>query len=96
MAGNGQKVGVWTEVAEDKFFEVLAASCNVTLACKEARVSSAGVYRRRRKEAGFRSRWGEALATGYACRPARAVGAGSRLNCLRLSRRTLRKHWPRR
>lgn len=67
MAGRRQKaVNGWTPEAEDRFFETLAASCNVTLACKEARVSSGGVYRRRRKEASFRLRWGEALATGYA------------------------------
>ena len=65
MARRRQKpVNGWTPEAEDCFFETLAASCNVTLACKEAKVSSGGLYRRRRKDASFRARWGEALATG--------------------------------
>lgn len=56
----------WSARAEDVFFATLADSCNVTLSAATAGVSGSSAYRRRRKEAGFRGRWGEALATGYA------------------------------
>lgn len=48
------------------FFETLAASCNVTLSATTAGLASSTVYRRRMTDAAFRTRWGEALSTGYA------------------------------
>lgn len=56
----------WSARAEDAFFATLADSANVTMSAAVAGVSASTAYRRRRKEAGFRGRWGEALATGYA------------------------------
>jgi hypothetical protein len=58
--------GGWTQRAEDKFIETLAESANVTKSAAEAGVSPSSAYRRRGRDASFRARWGEALATGYA------------------------------
>jgi len=44
----------WTEAKEAKFLEVLAATCNVTLAAKRARVGNSTVYAQRAKDAAFR------------------------------------------
>ena len=56
----------WSDKTEERFFDALAESCNVTFSAREAGVSVSTAYRRRSAEAGFRQRWGEALATGYA------------------------------
>lgn len=67
MAGKRRSAGErWSARREDAFFAMLADSCNVTRSAAAAGVSASAAYRRRRKEAGFRGRWGEALATGYA------------------------------
>ena len=58
--------GGWTQQAEDRFIETLAESTNVTRSAAEAGVSLSSAYRRRARDASFRARWGEALATGYA------------------------------
>jgi hypothetical protein len=58
--------GGGTQRAEDRFIETLAESTNVTRSAAEAGVSISSAYRRRSKDASFRARWGEALATGYA------------------------------
>jgi len=55
----------WTKEKEADFLSVLADTCNVTLASKEAGVSISGAYRRRRENAAFRAGWLEALSVAY-------------------------------
>lgn len=47
------------------FIAALAETSNVTLSAKRARISLGHVYKRRRADAEFRRRWGEALCEGY-------------------------------
>jgi len=56
----------WTERAEERFLDQLAASCNVETSCQEAGVSHTTVYRHRRKRPEFAAKWQEALEQGYA------------------------------
>lgn len=56
----------WTQAKADKFVEVLADSCNVSLAARTVKRSVGDVYRQRNKDAAFRSAWDQALAIGYA------------------------------
>ncbi len=55
----------WTKAMADQFVEVLADSCNVTLAAQAIGRSITNVYRRRSKDASFRAAWDQALAMGY-------------------------------
>jgi len=55
----------WTAAMEQKFAEVLADTCNVTLAGKAIKRSSSAVYAHRARSAGFRALWEAALVTGY-------------------------------
>lgn len=56
----------WSEEVEELFLDLLAASCNVTLACEEAGVGHTSVYRQRRTRADFAAKWQGALEQGYA------------------------------
>ena len=56
----------WSEEAEDRFLDSLAANCNVEMACREAGVAHTTVYRQRRKRADFALKWQAALEQGYA------------------------------
>lgn len=56
----------WTEAAEARFLDALAASCNVTAAAAAAGYSCAAIYKRRRRDPGFATRWQEALEIGAA------------------------------
>lgn len=56
----------WTEEMADAFVDVLADTCNVTLAAKAIGRSIGNVYKWRAKNAAFRAAWDGALATGYA------------------------------
>lgn len=56
----------WCEGAEEEFFDILAASCNVTLACEEVGFATPTVYRFRRLRPEFAARWDAALNQGYA------------------------------
>ena len=55
----------WTKAMADRFAEVLAESCNVTLAAQAIGRSISNVYKRRSKDASFRAAWDQALAIGY-------------------------------
>ena len=55
----------WTQEMADKFVEVLADSCNVTLAAGAIKRSVGNVYKQRSLDAGFRAAWDQALAMGY-------------------------------
>ena len=56
----------WSAAKEQRFLEVLAESCNVTLAGSAAGVSSTALYRHKKIDASFRRAWGEAIAVGFA------------------------------
>lgn len=55
----------WTQDKADRFIEVLADSCNVSLAARAINRSIGNVYKQRSRDAGFRRAWDEALAIGY-------------------------------
>ena len=55
----------WTKEKEERFLTVLADTSNVTMAAKEAGVSSSNAYRRRKENAAFRAAWLEAIAVAY-------------------------------
>jgi len=56
----------WTDEAEARFLDQLAASCNVTLSAKATGFSREAIYKRRRNDPGFAERWQAALEQGYA------------------------------
>lgn len=56
----------WSQAKADKFIEVLAESCNVSLAARAIKRSLGTVYSQRAKDAEFRGQWDQALAIGYA------------------------------
>ncbi|MES2445246.1 MAG: hypothetical protein V4574_20670 [Pseudomonadota bacterium] len=62
VASKGKR---WTDEAEARFLDQLAASCNVTLAAKAAGFSATAIYNRRRTDPGFAERWQAALDQGY-------------------------------
>lgn len=55
----------WTKSKEIEFLTVLAETCNVTQACREAGVSIGSAYNRRSRVAAFRTAWGEAIAVAF-------------------------------
>ena len=55
----------WSDAAESKFLDHLAATCNVTAAAEVCGFSGAALYARRRNDPGFARRWQAALETGY-------------------------------
>lgn len=56
----------WSEESEEMFFDVLAASCNVTAAAEAVGFCTPNLYRMRRKRPEFAARWQAALEQGYA------------------------------
>jgi len=56
----------WTDEAEARFLDSLAASCNVSLSAHAAGFCKEAIYQRRRRDAGFAARWQAALEQGYA------------------------------
>jgi len=55
----------WTKEKETRFLEMLAETCNVTRACDAVGMSTAGAYKRRRKNAAFRAAWVETISAAY-------------------------------
>jgi hypothetical protein len=55
----------WTKAKADRFLAVLAATCNVSEACRRGKVSMTVVYRHRKKDAWFRAAWLEAIDQAY-------------------------------
>lgn len=55
----------WSEGKEQKFLDVLGASCNVTYAVRASGLSRGALYQRRRKDPAFAARWQSALSQGY-------------------------------
>ena len=56
----------WSDEAEKRFLDHLAASCNVTTSAAATGFSTAAIYKRRRDDPGFADRWQAALEQGYA------------------------------
>jgi hypothetical protein len=57
---------VWTAEKRSAFLAALAATSNVTKSATAAGMSDAQVYAERRRNAGFREAWTDALSEGYA------------------------------
>lgn len=55
----------WTKAKADNFTDVLADTCNVTLAAQAIGRSISNVYKQRAKDASFRAAWDAALSIGY-------------------------------
>jgi hypothetical protein len=55
----------WSKAKASKFLTVLAATCNVSEACRRSGVPMTVAYRRRKMDAGFRAEWIDAIASGY-------------------------------
>ena len=55
----------WSKEKAAKFLSVLAATCNVSEACRVSGVPMTVAYRQRKKDAAFRTGWLDAIAQGY-------------------------------
>lgn len=55
-----------TDEQVETFFATLTETCNVVRSAKAAGFSARWAYRRRRRDAAFRSAWAEAVREGYA------------------------------
>lgn len=55
----------WTKSKEREFLSVLAETCNVTEAARQARVCLSYAYKRRKSNAPFRAGWMEAIGAAY-------------------------------
>jgi hypothetical protein len=55
----------WSKTKAREFLTILAATCNVSEACRRARVPMTVAYRRRKMDASFRAEWAEMIAIGY-------------------------------
>ena len=55
----------WSKAKERAFVEALTETCNVTLACEAAKVSTTSAYKRRKVDAAFRNAWREAIGLAY-------------------------------
>lgn len=56
----------WSDEAEERFFETLAATCNVTMAAAAAGFAHTTVYRWRLRRPAFAARWQAAIEHGFA------------------------------
>jgi len=59
------RAGQWTAASEDRFLEVLAATCNAKAAYEAAGKSKGSAYSHRKRWAGFGRRWQAAEEIGY-------------------------------
>lgn len=71
--GAGAEGARWSEAAEERFLDQLAATCNVTAAAEAAGFSTTTLYKRRARWPGFAAEWDAAIAQGYARLEARLV-----------------------
>jgi len=55
----------WSKAKAVAFLGVLAATCNVSEACRRSGVPMTVVYRRRKMDAAFRASWIEAIGVAY-------------------------------
>lgn len=56
----------WTKARRARFLEVLAETINVTAAVGSVGLSAQGVYRLRKRDAGFAADWDQTIAEAYA------------------------------
>jgi len=56
----------WSDEAEERFLDQLAASCNVSAAAEAAGFTRYSIYKRRRRDPAFAKRWQAAVEQGYA------------------------------
>lgn len=55
----------WTPNRRALFLQALADTCNVTMACHAAGMSSGAIYPLRKRDPAFRAQWTDALREGY-------------------------------
>ena len=55
----------WTKTKESEFLSVLAETCNVTEAARQAGICLSYAYKRRASNAGFRAEWMQAIGDAY-------------------------------
>ena len=55
----------WTRAKRQAFLDVLAATCNVSVAAKAVGLDRVGAYRLRRRDPQFADLWRSAILTGY-------------------------------
>jgi len=55
----------WSKAKAAKFLSALAATCNVSEACRQSGVPMTVAYRRRRMDAGFRADWRAVIGEAY-------------------------------
>ena len=55
----------WTRAKEFEFLSTLAETCNVTRAAEAAGMSARGAYKRRKRNAAFRTAWLGAIGAAY-------------------------------
>ena len=55
----------WTRAKEREFLSVLAETCNVKEAARQARVCVSYAYKKRAADGGFRAGWIAAIGTAY-------------------------------
>ncbi len=67
----------WSQAAEARFLEALAATANVTAAAEAAGFSTVAIYKRRLNDARFAGRWAEAIEIGYTRLECLAIEAGA-------------------
>lgn len=60
-----QRRGGWTQARRNIFLSTLADTCNVTVSCQAAGMSTGAIYPLRQRDAGFRAAWAAALKEGY-------------------------------
>jgi hypothetical protein len=85
-SGGGKRVQVrrarvrqWTPRVEKRFLSVLAATCNVRLACAEVGMGAPSAYNHRHRWPAFARAWDAAVETGYFRLEAALVEAGCNL-----------------
>jgi hypothetical protein len=59
------RVGQWTARVEERFLAALAASCNVTAACREAGMWPPSAYTHAKRWPAFAEAWDEAVEIGF-------------------------------
>jgi hypothetical protein len=59
------RANAFDRTKQERFLAELAATCNITLAAKRAKVSTSTVDRHRKSNAAFRAGWAEAIRQAY-------------------------------
>ena len=85
-SGGGRRIQIararlkqWTPRVEDRFLQVLGATCNVKAACAEVGMTAASAYAHRERWPAFARRWAQAIEEGYARIEAALMANGENL-----------------